>query len=116
LAADLLTWTVGWVITADMKAEQLPARVFQPRRWIGAIVFLALFFLPLHFHFSAVAQVSKECSCVHGTRTQLALHDHEPIVAPVPRIAILTPANSESVVSHQTRSPNVRGPPARLSA
>jgi hypothetical protein len=99
-----------------MKAEQNPARVFQPRRWIGAIVFLALFFLPLHFHFSVAAQVSKECSCVHGTRTQLALHDNVPIIAPLPRIAILTPPNSQSVVSHQTRSHNVRGPPAALSA
>jgi len=99
-----------------MKAEQLSAGVFRPRRWIGAIVFLALFFLPLHFHFSVAAQVSKECSCVHGTRTQLALHDKEAIVAPLPRIAILTPPNSKSVVSHRTRSHNVRGPPASLSA
>jgi hypothetical protein len=99
-----------------MNAEQNPARVFQPQRWIGAIVFLALFFLPLHFHFSVAAQVSKECSCVHGTRTQLALHDNVPIIAPLPRIAILTPPISKSVVSHQTRSHNVRGPPAALSA
>jgi len=99
-----------------MKAEQNPARVFQPRRWIGAIVFLALFFLPLHFHLSFAAQISKECSCVHGTRTQLALHDNEPILAPPPCIAILTPLFSQSVVSQQTRSPYVRGPPATLSA
>lgn len=44
------------------------------RRWIGALLFLSIFFLPLHIHMATAAsgQLSKECSCVQGTRTQLA--------------------------------------------
>ena len=98
-----------------MKAEQLSAGVFQPRRWIGAIVFLALFFLPLHFHFSVAAQVSKECSCVHGTRTQLGLNADVPLVAPAPRIEVLVVAPVTTWDFHQTHSQHVRGPPATLS-
>jgi len=99
-----------------MRAEQLPAKVFQPRRWIGAIVFLALFFLPLHFHSSVAAQVSKECSCVRGTRTQLALNADVPLVAPAPRIEVLVVAPVTTWNFHQTHSQHVRGPPATLSA
>jgi hypothetical protein len=48
--------------------------VFQLSRWISAIVFVAIFALPLHFHASALtSQVTKECGCLHGTRTQLGL-------------------------------------------
>ncbi len=44
------------------------------RRLIGILLFLAVFFLPLHVHSVTVAaQVTKECSCVHGTRTQAGL-------------------------------------------
>ena len=41
---------------------------------IAAFLLLAVFFLPLHFHsFTPAAQVSKECSCYHGGRTQAGL-------------------------------------------
>jgi hypothetical protein len=44
------------------------------RRFIGAGILLFVFFLPLHFHsVAATAQVTKECSCVHGTRTEAGL-------------------------------------------
>jgi hypothetical protein len=44
------------------------------RRLIGAAVLFFVFFLPLHFHFfSATAQLSQECSCYHGVRTQTGL-------------------------------------------
>ena len=46
----------------------------QLRRIISAAVMLLVFFLPLHFHpAAATAQVAKECSCVHGTRTEAGL-------------------------------------------
>jgi len=39
------------------------------RRLIGAGLLLAVFFLPLHFHFLIpTAHFSKDCSCVYGTR------------------------------------------------
>lgn len=44
------------------------------RRLIGILLFLAVFFLPLHVHSATLAaQVTKECSCVHGARTQAGL-------------------------------------------
>ena len=43
-------------------------------RWLGVFLALAVFFLPLHFHVTLAnaSQVTKECGCLHGTRTQLA--------------------------------------------
>ena len=41
-------------------------------RLISAALLLFVFLLPFHIHYSVTAQVSKECSCVHGTRAQLA--------------------------------------------
>lgn len=44
------------------------------RRLSAAVLLLALFFLPLHFHSPTLTPtVSKECSCVHGSRAQLGL-------------------------------------------
>jgi hypothetical protein len=44
------------------------------RRFVSAGILLFVFFLPLHFHsVAAKAQVTKECSCVHGTRTEAGL-------------------------------------------
>src|SRR5262245_24943441 len=44
------------------------------RRFVSAGILLCVFFLPLHFHpAAATAQVAKECSCLHGTRTQASL-------------------------------------------
>jgi hypothetical protein len=55
------------------------------RRFISAGILLFVFFLPLHFHsIAAKAQVTKECSCVHGTRTEAGL-----AVAPVSWIPVL---------------------------
>jgi hypothetical protein len=43
------------------------------RRWVGLLLFLTVFFLPLHFHVIATAsQLTKECSCLHGNRMQMA--------------------------------------------
>lgn len=40
------------------------------RRFIGLFLFLAVFLLPLHFHVAVAApHVAKECSCLHGSRT-----------------------------------------------
>jgi hypothetical protein len=57
-----------------MKVEPRRNSAAYLRRWIGALLFLSIFFLPLHIHIATAAggQLSKECSCVQGTRTQLA--------------------------------------------
>lgn len=47
-------------------------RVACTRRLIGVILFVSVFFLPLHVHlFISTAQVTKDCSCYHAGRTQL---------------------------------------------
>jgi len=57
-------------------------RVLNPRRLIGAVLFLAVLFLPLHFHFSTpAAQVAKECGCVYGSRIQAGLAPAQAILA-----------------------------------
>jgi hypothetical protein len=44
------------------------------RRLLGAAVLFFVFFLPLHFHFfSPTAQLTQQCSCYHGVRTQAGL-------------------------------------------
>jgi hypothetical protein len=54
------------------------------RRYVGAGILLFVFFLPLHFHHLAVtAQIAKECSCVHGTRTQAGLAPAPAVWTPV---------------------------------
>ena len=44
------------------------------RRFVSAGILLFVFLLPFHFHsVAAKAQITKECSCVHGTRTEAGL-------------------------------------------
>jgi hypothetical protein len=49
--------------------------VLKLHRWISVLVFVTLFFLPLHFHAASAltSEITKDCSCLHGTRTQLGL-------------------------------------------
>lgn len=94
---------------------------FKPRnrgypRLVSFLLFLTVFFLPFHFHALTVAsQVSKECSCLSGTKTQSGL-------------AIL-PAGSIPVFEYQAVIPpvqvwpdprigsirHIRAPPAQAS-
>ena len=42
------------------------------RRLVSFLLFLTVFFLPLHFHsIAATAHVAKECCCIHGKRTEM---------------------------------------------
>jgi hypothetical protein len=58
-----------------MNAERAGMSIFKLRRWVSVLLFVAVFSLPLHFHaVSAVtSQITKECNCVHGTRTQIGI-------------------------------------------
>lgn len=45
-----------------------------PHRLASALLLLAVFALPLHLHFfTATAQLTQECSCYHGVKTQTGL-------------------------------------------
>jgi len=54
------------------------------QRYVGAGILLFVFFLPLHFHaVAATAQVAKECSCLHGSRTESGLSPAPAVCAPL---------------------------------
>jgi hypothetical protein len=56
-----------------MNLIQIPSNCAVSRRWVNVILLITVFFLPLHFHVATAssAQINQECSCVHGSRTQL---------------------------------------------
>ena len=48
------------------------------RRLVSFLLFLTVFFLPLHFHpIAATAHVAKECSCIQGKRTEMGMAQAE---------------------------------------
>ena len=85
------------------------------RRAISLATLLFVFFLPLHFHVSLASQVSKECSCVHGTRAQLALHGAAPAVTPTLQVAIFAGHYQFSGATSWSELPSVLGPPTGTS-
>jgi hypothetical protein len=90
-----------------------PARVHVPR-WFSVCLILAVFSLPLHFHaISPIAsQVSKECICLHGSRTQANLTSTAVACAPLTIISALAPVTQAAFVSLPVGLPSSRAPPA----
>jgi hypothetical protein len=84
------------------------------RRFVSAGILLFVFFLPLHFHsVAATAQVTKECSCVHGTRTDAGL-----AAAPAAWIPVLPaqPVANESLdwlSNVRFQNHGIRAPPSQ---
>ena len=58
-----------------MHREPLGMQQGRLPRWSSAVLLLAVFFLPLHFHAAtaSASQLTHECSCLHGTRTEMGL-------------------------------------------
>ena len=85
--------------------------------WLGVFLALAVFFLPLHFHVTLAnaSQVTKECGCLHGTRTQLATAATTP--QPAPPIELITVViDKESPSENRWSDPQkARGPPSFTS-
>jgi len=66
----------------SMHQVREPLTIFKGRRFVGLLLFFAVFFLPLHFHVAVAApHVAKECSCLYGSRTDAGL-------APGPALAL----------------------------
>src|SRR4030095_2469314 len=70
-----LTRSDRWAITTTMNTERAGMNVLKRYRWISVLLFVTVFSLPFHFHAASAltSQITKECSCVHGTRTQIGL-------------------------------------------
>lgn len=77
---------------------------------VAALLFVVL--LPLHVHFSAAPQISKECSCIQGTRTQLALAADTWNLAPIYRTTYVITRDDLLRIDEWTQLKRVRGPPS----
>ena len=88
----------------------------QGRRFVGLFLFVAVFFLPLHFHVAVAApHVTKECSCLHGSRTEAG-------IAPLPALALPVVdhwphefISHSEFVFHVISSKASRAPPSLIS-
>jgi len=84
------------------------------RRWIGVFLFLAIFFLPLHFHVAtaSTAQINKECSCLNGSRTQTGQIAPPTFSFPVACRFATFSIRQQSFVAASARKHSSRAPPA----
>jgi hypothetical protein len=96
-----------------MKAGRPCHSVVRLRRWVSALLFLSIFFLPLHIHVAtaATAQLGKECSCVQGTRTQLASSTGGPVCVPQFPSTRLAISFTAVWLAYYSSPQDVRAPP-----
>jgi hypothetical protein len=112
-----LTSRRRWVIRAHMNAERSRPTTGCAPRWLSVFLLLTVFFLPLHFHVvsAAASQVTKECSCLHGSRTHAGLTSATSLAVPliaVSELALVAQVNSGN---HSIRIPSSRAPPHTVS-
>jgi hypothetical protein len=82
------------------------------RRCIGIILFLFVFTLPLHFHpATESSQVSQECSCYYGGRTQLGPAPAPVILIPIYEVVLLDNRRAENPAAVVIESESARAPP-----
>lgn len=96
-----------------------PLRMQQGRspRWLSAVLLLTVFFLPLHFHAAtaSASQITKECTCLKGTRTQVDLSDAAPYCAPTVAQYAVIRVLQDQFDSQFVRQPSSRAPPPPVS-
>jgi hypothetical protein len=115
LVETLLLTQAGPLATFDTVSILAKTTSFSVRRAVSVATLLFVFFLPLHFHFSLTTQVSKECSCVHGTRTKLVPHDDSAGTAPILPVTMVAARYEFSWAGDWSTLQKVRGPPLPLS-
>jgi hypothetical protein len=97
-----------------LRYADLGRRVEVPRV-VGALVLLFVFFLPLHFHtVDDSGQISHECSCIHGTGTQLAAPAQSVVLTVVPTVLFAVATRTQAFVSLAVASDPARAPPISL--
>ena len=85
------------------------------RRWIGAVLFLFVFTLPLHFHpATESSRLSQECSCYYGGRTQLGSAPAPVTLVPTYEVVFLVARGAEAPAAVPVESESARGPPRSL--
>jgi hypothetical protein len=85
------------------------------RHLLSVATLVFVFFLPLHFHLSPATPIAKECSCLHGTRTQLALAAEITLGVPLALVASLSIENESVWTRESSDLQKVRGPPTSTS-
>ena len=82
------------------------------RRFVSAGILLFVFFLPLHFHsVAATAHVAKECSCIHGKRTEMGMAPVQADWAPPIRQVFYEPFELQLSSHVVTSLQLIRAPP-----
>ncbi|MGE5216917.1 MAG: hypothetical protein ACM3SP_07945 [Chloroflexota bacterium] len=112
-----LTSRDDYVIKTLMHREPLPMKQSRLPRWVTAVLLLTVFFLPLHFHAvtAAASQLTKECTCLQGTRTQVDLSDTAPACVPTIAYYAVMGVLQDQFDSQSVRQPSSRGPPPPVS-
>ncbi len=90
-------------------------KTLKGRQVVSALALVFVFFLPFHFHFSIASQVTKECSCLQGTRAQLA-----PTASPLALVRQLWISRVADLpvyiwLEDESAQQHVRGPPSLAS-
>jgi hypothetical protein len=82
----------------------------------AVVLLLAVFALPFHLHFfTSAAQITQECSCYHGVRTQTGLAPAPSDSTPTVRTSFVDLYEPQSFTRLTTDSRSIRAPPS-LSA
>jgi hypothetical protein len=83
------------------------------RRATNLTILLFVFFLPLHFHAvtAGAAQITHECSCVHGTRTQVGITAAAGLWATSLGFVLLRSFESQIASQTQISFQSIRAPP-----
>jgi hypothetical protein len=100
-----------------MNAERSRLTVDRAPRWLSVFLLLTVFFLPLHFHAvsAAASQVTKECSCLHGSRTHAGVTNAPSLCAPLLAVNDVELTAQIDSGSHSIRIPSSRAPPFSVS-
>lgn len=99
-----------------MKLCQSPTTNAISRYWVSVFLFLTIFFLPLHFHAAVTTpQLAKECSCLHGSRTQAGLAAPPARSVPVVIYQLIEFRSETEFVFHAVSTKASRAPPSLVS-
>jgi hypothetical protein len=83
------------------------------RAIVGTSLLLFFFFLPLHFHaLNQSHHISNECTCNHGTGTQLAWLPLSAILSGAPPTFFVAPEKPKALVSFANKAASARAPPS----
>ena len=97
-----------------MDTDRSGAKRFIMPRWLSVCLVAAVFFLPLHFHGASpvASQLTKECICLHGSKTHANLASPSALSAPA--IVVCSPAlvAQAEIDVESIRIPSSRAPPA----